>query len=47
LAGFSTEGGEVARYIGRHGTDRVARAVLVSAMPPFMLKTDDNPHGAL
>ncbi|HWT93916.1 MAG TPA: alpha/beta hydrolase [Solirubrobacteraceae bacterium] len=45
LIGFSTGGGEVARYIGRHGTDRVAKAVLVSAVPPFMLKTDDNPGG--
>ncbi|WP_225993688.1 alpha/beta fold hydrolase [Actinomadura rudentiformis] len=45
LIGFSTGGGEVARYIGRHGTDRVAQAVLVSAVPPFMLKTDDNPGG--
>ncbi len=45
LIGFSTGGGEVARYIGRHGTDRVAAAVLVSAVPPFMLKTGDNPGG--
>jgi non-heme chloroperoxidase len=45
LVGFSTGGGEVARYIGRHGTARVARAVLVSAVPPLMLKTDDNPGG--
>jgi non-heme chloroperoxidase len=45
LVGFSTGGGEVARYIGRHGTDRVAKAVLVSAVPPYMLKTDDNPGG--
>jgi non-heme chloroperoxidase len=45
LIGFSTGGGEVARYIGRHGTDRVKRAVLVSSVPPFMLKTDDNPGG--
>jgi non-heme chloroperoxidase len=45
LVGFSTGGGEVARYIGRHGTARVAKAVLVSAVPPFMLKTDDNPGG--
>jgi non-heme chloroperoxidase len=45
LVGFSTGGGEVARYIGRHGTDRVARAALVSAVPPFMLKTGDNPGG--
>ncbi|AFR51244.1 alpha/beta fold hydrolase [Gordonia sp. KTR9] len=45
LVGFSTGGGEVTRYIGRHGTDRVAQLVLVSAVPPFMLKTDDNPGG--
>jgi non-heme chloroperoxidase len=45
LIGFSTGGGEVARYIGRHGTARVAQAVLVSAVPPFMLRTDDNPDG--
>src|SRR3954465_14227291 len=43
--GHSTGGGEVARYIGRHGTGRVAKAVLLSAVPPFMLKTDDNPSG--
>ncbi|MFD9117611.1 alpha/beta fold hydrolase [Streptomyces bottropensis] len=45
LVGFSTGGGEVARYIGRHGTGRIAQLVLVSAVPPFMLKTDDNPGG--
>jgi non-heme chloroperoxidase len=45
LVGFSTGGGEVARYIGRHGTARVAQAVLVSAVPPFMLQTADNPGG--
>ncbi len=45
LFGFSTGGGEVARYIGRHGTARVAKLVLVSAVPPFMLLTDDNPGG--
>jgi non-heme chloroperoxidase len=43
--GHSTGGGEVARYIGRHGTSRVARAVLVSAVPPLMLRTDANPEG--
>ena len=43
--GFSTGGGEVARYIGRHGTARVKKAVLVSAVPPLMLQTDDNPDG--
>ena len=45
LIGFSTGGGEVARYIGRHGTARVAKAALVSSVPPFMLKTEDNPGG--
>ena len=45
LVGFSTGGGEVARYIGRHGTGRVKKAVLVSAVPPLMLKTADNPGG--
>lgn len=45
LVGFSTGGGEVTRYIGRHGTDRVAQLVPVSAVPPFMLQTDDNPGG--
>jgi len=45
LVGHSTGGGEVARYIGRHGTKRVARAVLLSAIPPLMLKTDKNPEG--
>ncbi len=44
--GHSTGGGEVARYIGRHGTKRVAMAVLISAVPPLMLKTDKNPTGA-
>jgi non-heme chloroperoxidase len=43
--GHSTGGGEVARYIGRHGTQRVAIAVLVSAVPPLMLKTAKNPGG--
>ena len=45
LVGFSTGGGEVARYIGRHGGSRVARIALVSAVTPFMLRTDDNPGG--
>ncbi|MDX3520262.1 alpha/beta hydrolase [Streptomyces scabiei] len=45
LVGFSTGGGEVARYVGRHGTARIAQLVLVSAVPPFMLRTDDNPDG--
>jgi non-heme chloroperoxidase len=43
--GHSTGGGEVARYIGRHGTKRVAKAVLIGAVPPLMLKTDANPAG--
>ena len=45
LVGFSTGGGEVARYVGRHGTARVAQVVLVSAVPPYMLQTADNPGG--
>ncbi|OHV56930.1 alpha/beta hydrolase [Pseudofrankia sp. BMG5.36] len=43
--GHSTGGGEVARYIGRHGTFRVAKAVLLGAVPPLMLKTEANPEG--
>jgi non-heme chloroperoxidase len=43
--GHSTGGGEVARYIGRHGTKRVAKAVLIGAVPPLMLKTAANPNG--
>jgi non-heme chloroperoxidase len=45
LIGFSTGGGEVARYIGRHGTSRVKKAVLVSAVPPLMLQTPNHPGG--
>ncbi len=45
LIGHSTGGGEVARYLGRHGTQRVAKAVLMSAIPPLMLKTSANPGG--
>ncbi len=45
LVGHSTGGGEVARYIGRHGTSRLAKAVLVGAVPPLMLKTAANPGG--
>ncbi len=45
LVGHSTGGGEVARYIGRHGTARVAKAVLIGAVTPIMLKTDANPGG--
>ncbi len=43
--GHSTGGGEVARYVGRHGTERAAKAVLIGAIPPLMLKTDRNPMG--
>jgi non-heme chloroperoxidase len=43
--GHSTGGGEVTRYIGRHGTKRVAKAVLIGAIPPLMLKTEKNPLG--
>jgi len=45
MIGHSTGGGEVARYIGRHGTQRVKKAVLMGAVPPIMLKTDANPGG--
>ncbi|GAB2204500.1 alpha/beta hydrolase [Roseibium sp. ROS1] len=45
LIGHSTGGGEVAHYVGRHGNDRVAKVVLVGAVPPLMLKTADNPDG--
>ena len=45
LVGHSTGGGEVTRYIGRHGTERVAKAVLIAAVPPIMLKTSANPEG--
>lgn len=45
LVGHSTGGGEIVRYIGRHGTGRVAGLVLVSAVPPLMVRTDDNPGG--
>jgi non-heme chloroperoxidase len=41
--GHSTGGGEIARYIGRHGTDRVAKAVLIDAVPPPLVKTEANP----
>ncbi|HEX4853577.1 alpha/beta hydrolase [Arenimonas sp.] len=46
MVGFSTGGGEVARYVGRHGTGRVRKVVLVGAVTPFMLRTGDNPEGA-
>ena len=45
MVGHSTGGGEVTRYIGRHGSKRVAKAVLVGAVPPLMLKTEANPGG--
>jgi non-heme chloroperoxidase len=45
LVGHSTGGGEVARYIGRYGTGRVAKAVLISAVPPIMVQSPDNPEG--
>jgi non-heme chloroperoxidase len=45
LVGHSTGGGEVARYIGRHGTSRVAKAVLIAAVPPLVAKTEANPEG--
>ncbi|MHB8799559.1 MAG: alpha/beta fold hydrolase [Thermoanaerobaculia bacterium] len=45
LVGFSAGGGEVARYIGRHGTERVASAALIAAVPPLMLETAANPEG--
>jgi non-heme chloroperoxidase len=46
LVGHSTGGGEVVRYLARHGQDRVAKAVLLGAVPPLMLKTSDNPQGS-
>ncbi|HEV7706569.1 MAG TPA: alpha/beta hydrolase, partial [Asanoa sp.] len=45
LVGHSTGGGEITRYVGRHGTDRVSKMLLISAIPPLMLKTDKNPDG--
>jgi pimeloyl-ACP methyl ester carboxylesterase len=45
LVGFSMGGGEVARYLSLYGSSRVDKAVLVSAVTPYLLKTDDNPHG--
>jgi non-heme chloroperoxidase len=47
LVGFSMGGGEVARYVGAYGTDRVSKAVLAAAVPPYLYKTDGNPDGAL
>jgi non-heme chloroperoxidase len=45
LVGHSTGGGEITRYVGRHGSERVAKMVLVGAIPPLMVKTDKNPEG--
>jgi non-heme chloroperoxidase len=45
LVGFSMGGGEVARYLGKHGSERVSKAVFISSVPPFLLKTADNPDG--
>ena len=47
LVGFSMGGGEVVRYLASYGSDRVGKAVLASAVPPFLYKTDDNPDGGL
>lgn len=47
LVGFSMGGGEVVRYIGKFGTERIAKAVLAAAVPPFLYKSDDNPDGGL
>jgi non-heme chloroperoxidase len=47
LVGFSMGGGEVVRYIGRYGTERVSRAVLAAAVPPYLYKSEDNPEGGL
>ena len=46
LVGFSMGGGEVARYIAKYGTERIAKAALLGAVPPFLLQTDDSPGGA-
>lgn len=47
LVGFSMGGGEVARYVGRYGTERVSNAVFAAAVPPYLFKSKDNPEGAL
>lgn len=47
LVGFSMGGGEVARYLGKYGSDRVSKVVLASAVPPYLFKADDNPDGGL
>jgi non-heme chloroperoxidase len=46
LVGFSMGGGEIARYIGKYGAEQIEKVVLISAVTPYMLKTDDNPEGA-
>jgi non-heme chloroperoxidase len=46
IAGFSMGSGEVTRYLGRYGSERVSKAVILGVIPPFLLKTDDNPNGA-
>ena len=45
LVGFSMGGGEVARYLGKYGSDRISKAVFIAAIPPFLLRTNDNPEG--
>ncbi len=47
LVGFSMGGGEIARYIGNYGTDRISKAVLAAAVPPYLYQSDDNPDGGL
>lgn len=47
IVGFSMGGGEVARYLGKYGSDRVSKAVLAAAVPPYLYKADDNPDGGL
>ncbi|MBO9531954.1 MAG: alpha/beta hydrolase [Solirubrobacteraceae bacterium] len=47
LVGFSMGGGEVARYLGKHGSGRIAKAVFAAAVPPYLFKSDDNPDGGL
>lgn len=47
LVGFSMGGGEVARYIGKYGSERISKAVLASAVPPYLYKANDNPDGGL
>src|SRR5512141_1361741 len=45
LVGFSMGTGEVVRYLARHGSERITKAVLMASVPPFLLRTDDNPEG--